>query len=201
MGAAMRAEDNIKDSLLSSSLFKISILPILLLASLGLSPSEIRTDDDIKFDSVEILSKSKSWAESRVRMIRSLARDNEISKTELSRLELEYDAVRATVNSGIDRLLVELETTGESDSSEPFDRIAIQVSDQVEDFLIICDEMIFGGKRGVGTAIEAGAKVVDTVVNALMDIWKTLHGEKNERHAMLIKRLKGLKWQRFSKIE
>ena len=158
-------------------------------------------DNGVRFDSVEILSKAKAEVESRVRLIRSLALEHEIDHKDLIRIEMHYDKIRADVNAGIDRLLVEIETTGKTGAVEPFNRVAMRVSEQVAGFIKSSDELIFGGKRGPSATIDAGVKLVDSLVNALLDIWKTLHSEKNERNELLVQRIESLKWGEFSKID
>lgn len=68
-------------------------------------------EKEMVLDSVETLSRAKSKAESRVKLARSLLEDGEITTADLRTLQSSYDDARTEVNAGLDRLLVELETT------------------------------------------------------------------------------------------
>lgn len=156
------------------------------------------TENEIRFDSVEVLSKAKAQAESRVKFIRSLREDGEIEEKDLRKIQLLYSEVRADVNAGLDRVLVELEITGSKGATEPYDRVAARAAKRATDFLESSDEMILGDDRG---AVEAGIKLADSMTKAFVDIWKTLRGEKSERHEQLIRRIESLKWEQFSEIK
>ena len=154
--------------------------------------------EEVRFDSVEILSKAKTQAESRVKLVRALLEDKEIKDEEYRRIQSLYDDARAEVNSGLDRLLVELETTGSQGKEEPYDRLARRAADRTTEFLKISDKVIFGNDRGL---VESGVDLAGKLVDALVDVWKTLHGEKTQRHALLLKRIESLKWREFADVK
>ena len=156
------------------------------------------TENEIRFDSVEVLSRAKAQAESRVKFIRSLREDGEIEEKDLRKIQLLYGEVRADVNAGLDRVLVEIETTGSKGATEPYERIAVRAAKRATDFLESSDEMILGDDRG---AVEAGINLADSMTKAFVDIWKTLRGDKSERHEQFIRRIESLKWEQFSKIK
>ena len=154
---------------------------------------------EILFDSVEILSQTKARAESRVKLLRSLQDDGEVKAEDMRRLRLLYDEARADVNAGLDRILVELESTGSNASVDPYPRVAERASKRAAEFLAESDTVIFGGDRGA--AAEAGAKLADSLVTAFVDVWKTLRGERSARNEKLAERIGSLKWQSFDQIE
>jgi len=153
---------------------------------------------EILYDSVEILSQTKSRAESRVRLLRSLHKDGEVDSQQLNRLRILYNEARAEVNGGLDRLIVELESTGEKESSEPYARVAERAARYAAQFLSESDTAIFGDDRG---AIETGVKVADSLIGALVDVWKTIRGERVEQNRKLSQRIESFKWHNFDAIE
>ena len=66
-----------------------------------------KDDKDVLFASVEMLSETKSQAESRVKLVRALVADEEIGVAELRRVQVLYADARSSVNAGLDRLLVD----------------------------------------------------------------------------------------------
>lgn len=156
------------------------------------------SEKEIVFDSVEVLSRVKSQAESRIKLARSLVEDGEIKATELRKIQILYDDTRSEVNSGLDRLLVELETTGAYESVEPYTRVAERAAQRAQEFIETSDALILGEDRS-GIA-EAGLSLAESLVTALVDVWKTLRGERTERHSLLIKRIGSLKWNEFDEI-
>lgn len=156
------------------------------------------TKDEQRFDSVETLSKAKSLAESRVKLVRSLYREKRVNDTEFQKIQLLYDEARADVNAGLDRVLVELETTGKKGNVEPYERVAKRAAEKTAEFLNSSDDIMFGKDRG---AVETSIKFMDSLVDAFVDIWKVLRGEKTERHKLLMQRMESLKWSDFSEIK
>ncbi len=150
------------------------------------------------YQSVEILSEAKSRAESRVKLVRALVADGELGSEGLRSLQVAYADARARVNAGLDRLLVELETAKVQESAEPYREVASSAAQQIAVFLAACDKEILGDDRGV---LEAGLGAAGSISSALVDIWKTLRGEKTERHLALIRRIDSLRWDPFEGIE
>ncbi len=153
---------------------------------------------EVVFDSVEVLSRAKSQAESRIKLARSLLEDGEIKAADLRNIQILYEDARSDVNSGLDRLIVELETTGAYDTAEPYAQVAERAAQHVQEFMKTSDELVFGEDRS-GLA-GAGLSLAETFVTALVDVWKTLRGERTERHSLLIQRIGSLKWSEFDDI-
>jgi len=160
--------------------------------------ADTNTNEEVRFDSVETLSKAKTLAESRVKLIRSLLEDGEIGDEQYRKIQILYDEARADVNAGLDRLLVELETTSSQGTIEPYDRVAQRAAERTAQFLKISDQVIFGKDRGI---LELGMKLADSLIKAFVDIWKVLRGEKTERHTLLLQRIESLKWGEFSEVK
>ena len=156
------------------------------------------SEKEVVFDSVEVLSRAKSQVENRIKLVRSLLEDGEIEAAELRKVQILYDDVRSDVNSGLDRLLVELETTGTYETVEPYARVAERVAQRVQEFIVMTDELILGEDRS-GIA-EAGLSLAESLMTALVDVWKTLRGERTERHTLLIQRIDSLKWSEFDDV-
>ena len=150
------------------------------------------------FDSVEILSREKARAESRVKLARSLHMDGELETSNLRKIQEQYDDARADVNAGLDRLLVELEATGSVESQEVYTRTAERAAQRVEAFLKLSDGLTLG--KGRSGAVGVGLGLVGIVTKALVDMWKTLRSGQSERQALLIKRIDSLKWSQFDDI-
>ncbi len=154
-------------------------------------------DLDPVFDSIEALSKAKLQAGNRVKLVKAMLKDGDISASDHRRIVALYDEARAEVNSGIDRLLVELDTKGTLDGEEPFERIASRAAKHVEEFVAESDRVVFGPDRGT---VEAGLNLAESLVNAFVDVWKTLRGERAMRHEKLVERLDALRWPTFGEI-
>jgi len=156
-------------------------------------------DKKVIFDSVEVLSRAKSQAEGRVKYARLLMADGEIEGAELTDIQRLYDLARADVNAGIDRLLVELETTGSYESTEAYSRFAERAAERVAGFIRESDAITRADKRS-GLAAAAGVNFAKELVTAFVDVWKTLRGERTERHSLLTQRIASLKWSEFDEI-
>jgi hypothetical protein len=96
-------------------------------------------------------------------------------------------------------LLVELEANRSDPSAEPYARIAERASRRVQEFLVASDSLALGKERS--GAVDAGVKVAGDVVKALVDVWKTLRGERIEDRQRLIQRVASLKWAPFDEIK
>ena len=168
------------------------------LPTLGVIDMVTGNENDAVFDGVEVLSREKARAESRVKLARSLSADGDLAKTDFRKIQVQYDETRADVNAGLDRLLVELETTGSLESVESYTRLAERVAQRVETFLKSSDSLLFGDDRS--GAVGAGLGLVGIVTKALVDMWKTLRSDHTDRHTLLIKRIDSLKWQQFDDI-
>ena len=155
-------------------------------------------ENDVVFDSVEALSKARSQAESRVKLVRALAEDGEIETADLRGVQALYDDARADVNSGLDRLLVELEKTGSYESAEPYAEVAERAANRVDDFVRRCDAIILGDDRS--GVIGGGLSLAETLVTALVDVWKTVREGRTDRHALFVERVESLKWGEFDDI-
>lgn len=173
----------------------LSARPVL--CSTGGEETPDPSDDQVIFDSVEVLSRAKSQAESRIRMARALVADNELEKADLRMVQALYDEARADVNAGLDRLLVELAATGDYESAEPFTRIAERAEAHVSTFITESDQVILGEDRGLA---EAGIGVAGDIAQALVDVWKTLRGENTGRHDKLVTRIDALKWSKYDDV-
>lgn len=150
------------------------------------------------FDSVEVLSRAKLQAESRVKLIKTMREDEEITASDNRRMATLYDEARAHVNSGIDRLLVELETMGKVDNDKSFETIASRTAQQVETFVTESDQLVFGEDRT--GMVEAGLGLAGILVGAMVDVWKNLRGVRKVQHSKLVKRLDGLRWSAFDDL-
>ncbi len=150
------------------------------------------------FDSIEVLSKARIQADSRVRLIKTMREDGDITQSENRHMVLLYDEARADVNSGIDRLVAELEARGKVSGEEPFEEVAGRAAKRVENFLAESDLLVFGEARS--GMLEAGLSLSEAVIGAFVDVWKNLRGERTARHGKLVERLNGLKWQAFEEI-
>lgn|GEM_PF-4779394 len=157
------------------------------------------TENEIRFDSVEVLSRTKSQAESRVKLVRSLLEDGEIEKKDLRNIQRLYEEARADVNAGLDRLLVEIEVVGSHGSIDPYEKVAERAAKRVAEFLEASDELILGEDRS--GLVTAGLGIVDSMMKAFVDVWKTMRGERSERRALLIQRIESLKWGQFDAIK
>ncbi|MBW1805453.1 MAG: hypothetical protein JRJ06_03625 [Deltaproteobacteria bacterium] len=150
------------------------------------------------FDSIEMLSRAKLQAESRVKLIKTMREDEEITASDNRRMTTLYDEARAHVNSGIDRLLVELETTGKVDDDKSFEEIASRAAQQVEAFVTESDQLVFGEDRS--GMVEAGLGLAGILVGAMVNVWKNLRGARKVRHSKLVKRIDDLRWPAFDEL-
>lgn len=150
------------------------------------------------FDSVEVLSRAKTQAETRVKLAQSLVEDGEVGVEDLRKIQRLYDDARAEINGGLDRLLVELESTGTYESTEPFKAVAEKAVDRVAAFMVASDELILGEDRS-GWA-DASIGLAGDLVGSMLEIWKTLRGERSVRHEALVKRIDSLKWDAFDDV-
>ena len=155
-------------------------------------------EQEVRFDSVEVLSKVKTRAESRVKLVRSLLEDGEIQKKDLKKIQILYGDTRAEVNAGLDRLLIEMESTGSQGEVEPYARVAKKAGKQAGEFIDACDKLILGEDRGV---LEASSAFIDTFVGALVDIWKTYRDDRSARNSQVRDRIELMKWEKFDKID
>ncbi len=157
------------------------------------------SSQQILLDSIETLSETKALAENRVKLLRALVADKELSADELRPIQGRYSDARARVNASFDRLLVELEVAGKTESAEPISKLANRAAEEMTGFIEASDAVILGDDRsGIGAAaIGAGPGFV----GALVDVWKTLRGEKKQKHAALIGRIESLKWEPFDEIK
>lgn len=156
------------------------------------------TEMESVLTSVETLSRAKTQAESRVKLIKALLDDGEITKTDYRRILVLYSDAQAGANAGIDRMLFQLEALGEMQEQERFNDLASRTAEDVETFLVQSDLLVFGEDRS--GAIAAGVSFAETLTNAFMDIWKTLRGERNARHAKVIERIESLRWKAFDDV-
>jgi hypothetical protein len=146
-------------------------------------------------NSIEVLSRSKLQAESRAKLINSMHKDEEISASDHRRMATLYEGARADVNSGVDRLLVELEASDRIDSEDSFEKIASRAARQVETFVAESDLLVFGEDRSV--ILEGGLSLAGTIIGALVDVWKNIRGARTAWHTKLVERLDGLRWSAF----
>jgi hypothetical protein len=155
-------------------------------------PSRTETNEAL-YASVEVLSKTKSRAEDCVKLARSLA-----TPAELLALQVLYSEARSNINASLDRLLIELQTVGARAAvAESYERVAERAAEHAQRFLEASDDLIIGADMSI---VEAGIKAVSSLASALVDVWKTLRGEKKERFAHLTKRLESFKWEHFEQI-
>ena len=164
----------------------------------GMSEATEHSEMESVLTSVETLSRAKTQAESRVKLIKALLDDGDIPKAEYRKVVILYGDAQAGANAGIDRILFQLEAVGKLQEQERFNELATQTAKDVESFLVQSDLLIFGEYRS--GAVEAGVSLAETLTNALMDIWKTLRGERNERHAKVIERIESLRWKAFDDV-
>jgi hypothetical protein len=155
-------------------------------------------ENRVMLDGIEVLSRAKSQAETRIKFLRSLVKDGEVDAADLRRVRILYDEARSDVNAGLDRLLAELEATGAYETPEPFTRVAEQAGKRVAELISVSDRLALGEDRG--SPIEAGVKLADTLVKAFVDVWKTLRGERTARRSLLLQRIGSLKWSAFDDI-
>ncbi len=155
-------------------------------------------DRGVLLASVEVLSETKSQAESRVKLVRSLLEDEEIDAAELRRLQLLYADSRSSVNAGLDRLLVELEIDRAAAPAESYAVTADRAAERVAAFIAASDALILGDDRG--DPVTAVLDLVKSLPAALIDIWKTLRNDTSERRTRLIARIESLKWEPFDRV-
>ena len=160
--------------------------------------AEETSEQETLLASVEQLSRTKSLAESRVKLVRALVADSEKDEQDLTRMRVLYEDARANVNAGLDRLLVEMEGSARVESAESYRRAADIADEKAGTFLKESGTLILGEDRSV---VEAGVKAAGSVVSALVDIWKTLRGEKKGMRAAVTKRIETLKWSPFDEIK
>jgi hypothetical protein len=161
-------------------------------------PMDAADDDQVVLNGIEILSRAKSQAESRIKLVRSLVKDGEIDTVDLRRVRILYDDARSDVNAGLDRLLAELEAHGTYATAEPYTQVAERAAARMAELIKISDKLALGEDRG--DPVEAGMKLVDTVVKAFVDVWKTLRGERTSRRSLFVQRLGSLRWSPFDDI-
>ena len=156
--------------------------------------------NDLKdiFDSVEVLSRAKLQAGNRVKLIKTMREEEEISVSDHRRMVALYGEARADVNSGIDRLLIEVEAAGKIENEGPFEEIASRAAEQVETFITESDQLVFGEDRS--GVVEAGISFAGAIVSAMVDVWKSVRGERTTRHAKFVERLDSLKWPAFEEF-
>ena len=150
-------------------------------------------------DDIEVLSQAKSLAESRVKLLRALVDDGELTSGDLRPLQVQYDDARARVNASFDRIVFELELTRAPEPAESFEELAQRASREVSAFLRQSNAVILGQDRSPAgvAAIEAAPGLFGSIV----EIWKVLRGEKKERRAALVARVESLKWDAFDAVE
>jgi hypothetical protein len=166
--------------------------------------SSALTDQD-PFASIELLSETKSRAEDRIKIAGSMVSDGDLTTRELRELRIMYSDARAQVNAGLERLVVELEATKQGATPETFEMVATRAAEQIQLFLQQSDALLDEDRaatEAAGLAKVAGPAIegVKSIASALVDVWKTLRGEKKERRAALIKRVEGLKWAAFEEL-
>jgi hypothetical protein len=154
---------------------------------------------DSLFDSIEQISIAKSTSENRVRLLRALVDDSELTKAELRPIQIQYDEARARVNASFDRILVELETTSGKQPTASFEKLAQRASEEVGVFVEAADAVILGEDRSGAAAAAIGAG--PGLFGSLVDIWKTLRGEKQTQRTALIARVEALKWDAFDAVQ
>jgi hypothetical protein len=154
---------------------------------------------DTLLDSIEQISMAKSTAENRVRLLRALANDGELTKVQLRQIQFHYSEARARVNASFDRILVELETTSD-ESFDSFEKLAKQASEEVNVFVEAADDVILGEDRS-GTVAAAAIGAAAALFESLVVIWKRLRGESQAQRAALITRLEALKWDAFDAVQ
>ena len=164
----------------------------------GTTAATEQTEWEGVLSSVETLSRAKAQAETRVKLIKALLDEDEITTTDYRRILVLYSDAQAGANAGIDRMLFQLEALGEMHEQERFNDMASRTSKDVETFLVQSDLLIFGEHRS--GAIEAGVSFAETLTNAFVDVWKTLRGEKNARHAKVVERIESLRWKAFDDV-
>lgn len=150
------------------------------------------------YASVEVLSKVKYLAEDRVKLARSLAEEGgEVAPAQLLALQVLYSDARSNINASLDRLLVEMQAEGASMVVESYERVAERAAEHANRFLDASDDVILGPDRSL---VDAGVKTIGSLASALVDVWKTLRGEKKERLKELVERLESFKWEPFEKV-
>jgi hypothetical protein len=154
---------------------------------------------DTLLDSIEQISMAKSTAENRVRLLRALANDGELTKVQLRQIQFHYSEARARVNASFDRILVELETTSD-ESFDSFEKLAKQASEEVNVFVEAADDVILGEDRS-GTVAAAAIGAAAALFESLVVIWKRLRGESQAQRTALITRLEALKWDAFDAVQ
>ena len=154
--------------------------------------------DEVRFESVEMLSNAKTMAESRVKLFRSLLEDGQVEDKVYRKIQVLYDDARSDVNAGLDRVLVELETKGTKGTVERYDNVARRAAERAAKFTEAIDEVVFGKDRGLEVI---GVDLIEPLAKAFVDVWKVLHGEKTQRHVLLMQRITSLKWAEFSDIK
>ena len=116
----------------------------------------------------------------------------------MKKIQILYGDTRAEVNAGLDRLLIEMESTGSQGEVEPYARVAKKAGKQAGEFIDACDKLILGEDRGV---LEASSAFIDTFVGALVDIWKTYRDDRSARNSQVRDRIELMKWEKFDKID
>jgi len=157
-----------------------------------------RMKDEVRFESVEMLSNAKTMAESRVKLFRSSFEDGEVEEKVYRKIRILYDEARSDVNSGLDRVLVELETKRTKGNVESYNDVARRAAERAARFTEAIDEVIFGKDRGLEVV---GTALIEPLANAFVDVWKVLHKEKTQRHLLLMQRITSLKWAEFTDIK
>ncbi len=157
------------------------------------------TKEQVLLKSIQTLSETKLLTENRVKLLHTLSAEKEVSPADFRRLEASYGQARARVNASLDRLLVELEFLKRDATQVSIDDLAKRAGDEMSAFIEASDTVIFGeGRSGTGAAALGAAP---GFIAAIIDVWKTLRGEKRTRQDALIKRIEAMKWIPFNAVQ
>lgn len=148
-------------------------------------------------ESIEVLSKTKSDARTRVKLLRALAAEGDLSRAKLREQHLLYSNAQAAINASIDGILVVLVTRRQLPSPEAYERAARSASSRADVFLRSSESMILG-ELSITDVVVA---VVPNIVTALVGLRNAVRGDAQRARAALIDQLKALKWADFDDIE